>query len=239
MKKNQKIHNIRIYVVLLLLMICIVLFRGTNVYAQGSSVSATLPVEQVFLLEGQQVSESQTVFQYELRPGGAATPMPIGTRGGVYTVEVTGTDTIIPTAVIYDSPGTYTYTFKAALGNDTTGYIPSNEEYQIEVYVETQPDGTLSAIVVAKNGEGVKVSALGFTYLIDAASGSGGGSGSDGSGTDNGDTGNQGSGNNTKSGNVNTGDIEVLYILKGLIAMTCVVIVEIFGKKRLDFYRRA
>ena len=186
------------------------MLQGIRADAQGSPVFVTLPLEQVFLLDGNPMSDSDTTFQYELSPERAGSPMPPGTVGGVYTIAITGVDTVDTGWIEYGNTGIYGYTVKASLTNDTTGYIVEYEEYEVEVYVRTMPNGSLDATVIAKNQTGAKVSVLGFTYVLDSANGGskpGTGDGTGGPGNGNGTgTGGPGNGNGTGPGGPGNGN---------------------------------
>ena len=204
MRRSKRKRCIDICFAFFMIFNCIIMFGGRTVYAQPS-VSVTLPVEQAFLLDEVPVNESQTTFQYELRPVGTATPMPHGSGGDVYVVELTGNDLIMPTPIVYDSAGVYTYMFKAAAENDTTGYVPGEEEYQIEIYVHEEANGNLRAVTIVKNGAGMKVSVLGFIYHIADATGSGSDDGTNGDGGSN-NGGDLGGGNGLDNGTGLGGD---------------------------------
>jgi len=211
MRRNRKIRCISVGLAFLLVINCIVMFQGIKADAQSSPIFVTLPLEQVFLLDGNPVSDSGTTFQYELYPERAGSPMPTGTVGGIYTIAITGVDAVDTGWIEYGNTGIYGYTVKASLTNDTTGYIAEYEEYEVEVYVQTMPNGSLDATVIAKNQTGAKVSVLGFTYVVDSAGGGGSrpgtgdGTGTDGPGNGTG-PGGPGNGNGTGPGGPGNGD---------------------------------
>ena len=204
--KGQGRRIIR-YFAILLMINCILISKEVNAYTQGESVSVTLPLEQVFLADGLPVSTSATTFQYEMLPEDQASPMPVGTSNGVYVVSMTGATTTNTTPIVYTHPGVFVYTVKAAMQNDTTGYVADDEEYRTYVYVGRQVDNTLDATVVAMNRANAKVSMLGFSYEMKDVAGGSGDTGSGSGGTGNGDSGLGGIGANDSSlGGTGDGD---------------------------------
>lgn len=150
---------------LLTLSMLAVLCVGTiTVLAANTPVSISLTV--VNQVTGDTPSSEKT-FTYRLTPVDTSNPMPSATtvteNGSVYAeISISGSGSKSFGVMTYDAPGVYQYTVDE-MDTSATNYTIDTTVYDVFVYITTDADGVLSAMVnVYEQGSSYKSSAILF-----------------------------------------------------------------------------
>ncbi|MCU6761102.1 streptococcal pilin isopeptide linkage domain [uncultured Roseburia sp.] len=155
-----------------LLPLCFLLVFCGRVRAAESSVSVSIPVEQVFQTENQIPEELDRTFQYEFKALNLLNPMPEGIQDNSYIFTIEDNLTVNIGDIVYTHGGVYKYQLRQLTGQKQQGYICDEQVYQLEVYVKNDPAGGLLAEVIVRNEDGEKTGHLKFvnTYQGDDTS---------------------------------------------------------------------
>lgn len=152
--KNMK----RFALVLCLVALCVSLL-GVTALAAYEPVTAKIPVE--ISLSGL-LPETADTFRVELTPADNTCPMPAGTVGGVYTMDLVGASagTI---EITFDKHGIYTYTAKQLPVDNADCYLDEST-YKIVAQVVNNEDytGFDLIVVIYRNDESEKPDVISF-----------------------------------------------------------------------------
>ena len=223
MRVSRKMRGLRITIFVLTLLNWIVLSKGTDAYAAPVSTPVVLEFEQIFLLNDKVDNKQTTTFAYELQTVKVGNPMPAATVDGIYTIKITGNNTVTTEPIEFSKVGVYEYTLKVSSSNVMTGHTPKNLEYDISIYVKNDGAGGLETVIIVKDNKGNKLDSIEFAYdLLDQGAGSSAGK-LDG----------QKTGSGLKGDNTKTGDEANPYLIGGVFLASLFVVIIVLRKKEL------
>lgn len=146
--------------VLCLLMLCFILLMGDTVMA-ADSISASIPVKQVFTTSKEVPAELNESCTYELRAKETGYPMPEGSKDGVYQFFLNGNEEKDLGSIVYSHGGVYSYELLQTTA-DAGSYTYDRIVYQIDVYVKNLANGSLGVQIISRTEDGNKVGEIVF-----------------------------------------------------------------------------
>lgn len=175
MKTKQRSKFMNQVAVFLLILACLVTATGIPAEA-AEKTSVWLPVKQTVKTTARSVSTDDQVFLYSLTAREEENPMPEGSSGGEYMLELAGQrDAEIQ--IDYTAEGTYTYQFRQVTEEKRPGVTYDEEKYLITVRVKKGSGGGLvSEAAVKKESNGMKAASMDYTNVCGAEAGLPGGS---------------------------------------------------------------
>lgn len=158
----MKIRKVRILLVLILIFIF-----PQMVHASGKSIEATLPVEQVFEIEGEKPEKLNTSVSYVLKRISPSYPLPVSSEGDEYRFTMVGEKAKELLKWTFDKPGIYEYDIYADM-HDQNKYFYDHEHYRIKIAINELTSGRWAPTqVVVINKEGKKPDKLVFKHRLE------------------------------------------------------------------------
>lgn len=154
MKKSKRIFA------LAALLFSFLSFPVNQVFAAPDMAEVPLTVKQSFVVKNP-AKEMDFTGTYEFCTTDEETPMPEGTKDGIYSFSLNGEQTETTIDLQYLHAGVYHYQLDQTTA-EKKGYQYDKSCYDITVYVKNGENGELIPQVVAKKGEGEKSGELEF-----------------------------------------------------------------------------
>ena len=152
------------------IVICMLTFVfGVATWSMGAfaagGLTVALPVAVELTGEDIPASSSYTVV---LQADLDSDPMPQGSTGNMYTMEVSGAGTFLFPEISYTTPGEYNYTVWQENGSDSRCTYDT-AVYDVKVYITNAEDGSglASTVIAYKNTEAQKLDEIRFTNTYD------------------------------------------------------------------------
>lgn len=131
------------------------------VHGASSTVSAILPVEQLFI-SGSSVKDIRAEFPYELTPLEYGNPMPTGSVSGMYSFTINGSTTREIEPIAFDKPGVYSYAVQLSPSAvQSPLYTYDQQVYRIFFHVSLR-EGELTQKIVVYRSDNTKTSSIRF-----------------------------------------------------------------------------
>jgi len=147
-------NNLRAAVLLFCLLSLIFLMPFSGYAAASGTV--TLPIEQEFITDKTDLSVS---VEYVLTALESGNPMPKGSSGNSYTVDLSAGQKTANIVITFTKPGTYQYELTEKTPSDFP-FTWKSQTYRITILVGQD----FTTILTIKNSDGKKVSVMLWTY---------------------------------------------------------------------------
>lgn len=171
--KRKSITAYRRYILLPMLAVVLILSAAT-VQASSGYAEIQVPVSQKFEVKQGIVPAGGNIFSYTFTSKDAGSPMPEGSKDGVYSFTMKDTQKENLAAITYKQVGEYEYELRQAVTDEKEGYHYDQQTYQVLVSVRSREGSGLYADLIIKNEAGEKAEEAFFenTYTGKKQSGS-------------------------------------------------------------------
>lgn len=150
----MKNKSIKYKTILAVLLLNLMLFSVSTVYASEKNVEFSLPVTQTFKLPESLSVKPDMRCTYQLEAASDA-PMPEGSTNRIYNFSMDGKDMQTGISFRYAHDGVYNYQLSQTT-EDAEHYVYDRTIYTITVYIKNTESGKLTSEVIVQNGTGKK-----------------------------------------------------------------------------------
>lgn len=162
MEKRRKRTGSKRYLLFPLLAMVFMLSAASVHASSDENVTVLVPVKQVFTVTQGTAPQGGDVFSYELSPVTPGAPMPEGSKDGIYSFSMSGSQELLLDGITYTKVGDYEYRIGQTVEYRKEGYGYDERAYILAVSVGNKEGGGLRAELILKNGAGEKTEKAAF-----------------------------------------------------------------------------